>query len=65
MIKWLVDNDKTGNWLARRLGVMGSTVSHYMQGSIFPNEKILSKLLNILDSGKKIKSLDNSFDDNE
>ena len=49
----LVENNKTGKWLADELGKTPSTVSKWCQNAIQPDVKTLNEIANLLDMDVK------------
>ena len=45
----LVENEKTGKWLAQQLGKSACTVSKWCQNTIQPDVKTLDKIAKLLD----------------
>lgn len=49
----LVENGKTGRWLAGQLGKSPVTVSKWCQNTIQPNLKTIDKIAKLLDIDKR------------
>lgn len=60
----LVEQDKTGKWLAEQLGKSTCTVSKWCQNTIQPDVKTLDKISRILDVNIKDLLVDNKTSGN-
>ena len=60
----LVEQDKTGKWLAEQLGKSPATVSKWCQNAIQPDLKTLDKISRILDVNIKDLLVDNRTSSN-
>lgn len=41
---WLAEQERSGAWLARKLGVTSSSVHHYLHGSGYPSLPVLAQI---------------------
>lgn len=60
----LVEQDKTGKWLAEQLGKSTCTVSKWCQNTIQPDVKTLDKISRLLDVNIKDLLVDNKTSSN-
>lgn len=60
----LVEQDKTGKWLAEQLGKSPATVSKWCQNAIQPDLQTLDKISRILDVNIKDLLVDNRTSSN-
>lgn len=41
---WLKEQERSGAWLSRQLGITASSVHHYLQGSGYPSLPVLAQI---------------------
>ena len=53
---WLAEQERSGAWLARKLGITASSVHHYVRGSGYPSLPVLREI-EIL-TGDRVRAAD-------